>query len=162
MIVNTLGINANSQVTVHSGDNLSSLAQKYHVSVTALRHKNHLGDQVALVTGKQLVLPNSTDARSYPKSSSSNVDQNTQDSHSSISKLSSAERSAKDWIAYHESRGQYHVNNGKYYGKFELDTSLLNGDYSQANQERTADRYVHQRYGSWVHAKQFWETHNWY
>ena len=162
LIVNTLGINASSQITVHPGDNLKSLAQKYHVSVTALTRRNHLHHQVTLVTNQKLVLPNSTDTGSRAQSANSNEDQNTQDSRSSMSKLSAKEQTAKDWIAYHESRGEYHVNNGQYYGKFELDIRLLKGNYSHANQERTADRYVHQRYGSWLNAKHFWETHNWY
>lgn len=33
---------------------------------------------------------------------------------------------------------------------------------SPANQERTANRYVKGRYGSWVNAKRFWLAHNWY
>jgi hypothetical protein len=39
---------------------------------------------------------------------------------------------------------------------------MLNGDYSAANQEATADAYVAARYGSWVAAKAFWQANGWY
>lgn len=76
--------------------------------------------------------------------------------------LSARERAAKLWIAFRESSYSYHVRNGNHYGRFQLDTAYLHGDYSVANQERTADRYVKNRYGSWVAAKRFWLTHHWY
>lgn len=77
-------------------------------------------------------------------------------------RLSASERSAKLWIARRESGYNYHARNGRYYGRFQLDVSYLHGDYSVANQERTADRYVKGRYGSWTAAKRFWMAHNWY
>lgn len=77
-------------------------------------------------------------------------------------RLSAKERAAKLWIAARESGYNYRARNGRYYGRFQLDTSYLHGDYSVANQERTADRYVKSRYGSWVAAKRFWVAHNWY
>lgn len=79
--------------------------------------------------------------------------------------LSSANRSAKVWIAYiayNESTYRYTATNGQYYGHFQLTKSYLNGDYSKVNQEKTADRYVKNRYGSWVKAKPFWQAHHWY
>nr|WP_233551641.1 peptidoglycan-binding protein [Lactobacillus sp. ESL0230] len=76
--------------------------------------------------------------------------------------LSSANRSAKVWIAYNESTYSYTAVNGQYYGRFQLTKSYLNGDYSKVNQEKTADRYVKNRYGSWEKAKQFWQAHQWY
>lgn len=77
-------------------------------------------------------------------------------------KLSAAERAAKLWIAKRESGYNYHARNGRYIGRFQLTNTYLHGDYSVANQERTADRYVKSRYGSWVAAKRFWQAHNWY
>lgn len=70
--------------------------------------------------------------------------------------------SAKEWIAQKESGGSYTAQNGRYYGRYQLDSSYLNGDYSPANQERVADNYVANRYGSWENAQQFWLTHGWY
>lgn len=72
------------------------------------------------------------------------------------------EASAKAWIASRESGGNYNATNGQYIGKYQLSSSYLNGDYSPANQERTADQYVQGRYGSWTAAQQFWQAHGWY
>ncbi|OFI47703.1 hypothetical protein BG262_08355 [Floricoccus penangensis] len=70
--------------------------------------------------------------------------------------------SAKEWIAFKESSGSYSATNGKYIGRYQLDSSYLNGDYSPANQERVADQYVAGRYGSWDAAKSFWVANGWY
>ncbi|HCA4783360.1 TPA: LysM peptidoglycan-binding domain-containing protein, partial [Enterococcus faecium] len=50
--------------------------------------------------------------------------------------------SAKEWIAQKESSGSYTATNGRYIGRYQLDSSYLNGDYSAANQERVAEQYV--------------------
>lgn len=70
--------------------------------------------------------------------------------------------SAKDYIAQRESGGDYNARNGRYVGKYQLDESMLNGDYSPENQEETAERYVIERYGSWENAQEFWDSHGWY
>ncbi|HFO0430489.1 TPA: LysM peptidoglycan-binding domain-containing protein, partial [Enterococcus faecium] len=63
---------------------------------------------------------------------------------------------AKEWIAQKESSGSYTATNGRYIGRYQLDSSYLNGDYSAANQEKVAEQYVASRYGSWEAAKAFW------
>lgn len=78
------------------------------------------------------------------------------------SNASGSEASAKAWIAGRESGGSYGARNGQYVGKYQLSASYLNGDYSEANQERVADDYVKGRYGSWSAAKSFWEANGWY
>ena len=78
------------------------------------------------------------------------------------STVSGDEASAKAWIANKESGGSYTAQNGQYYGKYQLSSSYLNGDYSAENQEKVADSYVTNRYGSWTAAQQFWQTHGWY
>ncbi|MFR6220758.1 MAG: SH3 domain-containing protein [Anaerococcus sp.] len=70
--------------------------------------------------------------------------------------------SAKQIIAQRESGGSYNARNGQYIGKYQLSASYLNGDYSPANQERVADQYVAQRYGSWDNALVFWNNNGWY
>ncbi|QCZ47414.1 Aggregation promoting factrelated surface protein [Levilactobacillus brevis] len=70
--------------------------------------------------------------------------------------------SAKSWIANKESGGSYTASKGNYYGKYQLTKSLLNGDYSAANQEKVANSYVSSRYGSWAAAKSFWQANGWY
>ncbi|MEO5283942.1 aggregation-promoting factor [Limosilactobacillus allomucosae] len=78
------------------------------------------------------------------------------------STVSGDEAAAKAWIANKESGGSYTAQNGQYYGKYQLSSSYLNGDYSAENQEKVADSYVASRYGSWTAAQQFWQTHGWY
>lgn len=76
--------------------------------------------------------------------------------------LSNKEKKAKAWIAKRESGGNYRARNGRYYGKYQLTVSMLKGDYSKANQEKTADRYAHTRYGSWTKAKVHWLGYHWF
>ena len=78
------------------------------------------------------------------------------------SNLSSGEASAKAWIAMKESTNNYNARNGQYIGKYQLSSSYLNGDYSAANQERVAEKYVKERYGSWSAAKAFHQANGWY
>lgn len=77
---------------------------------------------------------------------------------------STGSNSAKEWIANKESNGSYSARSatGKYVGRYQLDKSYLKGDYSAANQERVANNYVKQRYGSWANAKSFWVKNGWY
>lgn len=79
-----------------------------------------------------------------------------------ITSTSGSTSSAKSWIANKESGGSYTASNGNYYGKYQLTKSLLNGDYSAANQEKVANSYVSSRYGSWAAAKSFWQANGWY
>lgn len=74
----------------------------------------------------------------------------------------SAEASAKAWIAMRESGNNYNARNGQYIGKYQLSAAYLGGNYSPTNQERVADNYVKSRYGSWVNAKNFWLRNGWY
>ena len=80
------------------------------------------------------------------------------------SSYSGVQSAAKEWIAQKESGGDYNAINptGKYIGRYQLDASYLNGDHSPENQERVADEYVKNRYGTWEAAKAFWEVNGWY
>lgn len=78
------------------------------------------------------------------------------------SNLGGSEQAAKDWIAQRESGGNYGATNGQYIGKYQLSAAYLNGDYSPSNQERVADQYAQQRYGSWQAAKTHWEQNGWW
>ena len=78
------------------------------------------------------------------------------------SSISGSDADAKAWIAARESGGNYGARNGQYIGKYQLSASYLNGDYSPANQERVADQYCQQRYGSWSAAKAHWEQNGWW
>ncbi|KZL42846.1 hypothetical protein [Secundilactobacillus collinoides] len=76
--------------------------------------------------------------------------------------LSSTQKSAKNWIAYHESSYSYTARNGNCYGRYQLLISYLKGNLSPVNQEKTANTYVKGRYGTWTKAKKFWVAHHWY
>ncbi|WP_394268472.1 SH3 domain-containing protein [Anaerococcus nagyae] len=71
---------------------------------------------------------------------------------------------AKEWIAQRESGGSYTAYNaaGGYYGRYQLNPSLVRYGASPAEQEAAADNYVAQRYGSWERAQQFWAANGWY
>lgn len=102
-------------------------------------------------------------ATSYNNTNTTTTSTTTTTSSSSYtSTVSGDEATAKAWIANKESGGSYTAQNGQYYGKYQLSSSYLNGDYSAANQEQVADNYVKNRYGSWTNAQQFWQTHGWY
>lgn len=70
----------------------------------------------------------------------------------------------KEWIAMRESGGNYNAvsPSGKYIGRYQLSKDKLHGDYSPENQERVADAYVKNRYGSWANAKAHWQKYGWY
>jgi len=80
------------------------------------------------------------------------------------SSVTGSEAAAKEEIAQRESGGDYGAVNptGKYIGRYQLTNSYLNGDHSPANQERVADNYVAERYGSWTNALEFWNANGWY
>ncbi|WP_308652572.1 SH3 domain-containing protein [uncultured Anaerococcus sp.] len=71
---------------------------------------------------------------------------------------------AKEWIAQRESGGSYTAYNprGGYYGRYQLNPSLVRYGASPAEQEAAADNYVAQRYGSWENAQAFWQRNGWY
>lgn len=73
-----------------------------------------------------------------------------------------AEAAAKEWIAWRESGGDYNSRNGQYVGRYQLDSSYLDGDYSEENQEAAAEAYIADRYGSWQAAQEHWREYGWY
>jgi len=81
-----------------------------------------------------------------------------------VTTSSNSGSSAKAEIARRESGGSggYSARNGQYIGKYQLDSEYLNGDHSPANQERVAEQYVQNRYGSWDAALQHHNANNWY
>ena len=104
------------------------------------------------------VTTNTTSQTTAPAASTNTANTQAQ----STTTYTGTSSSAKEWIAQKESGGSYTAQNGRYYGRYQLDSSYLNGDYSPENQERVADNYVANRYGSWENAQQFWLTHGWY
>ena len=86
----------------------------------------------------------------------------TQSATTETTTTATSTNAAKEWIAQKESSGSYTATNGRYIGRYQLDSSYLNGDYSAANQEKVAEQYVASRYGSWEAAKALWEANGWY
>ncbi|MGY0836039.1 LysM peptidoglycan-binding domain-containing protein [Aerococcus urinaeequi] len=70
--------------------------------------------------------------------------------------------SAKEIIAQRESGGSYTATNGQYYGRYQLNPTLVAYGASPAEQEAAADKYVAERYGSWEAALAFWDANGWY
>lgn len=184
----TTGTTANADTTIDSnhvlveaGDTLSAIAQKHGTDVDTLVRENHIANKQLIHVGDKLVVMpgvkntdvNGQDTDNHvttPTSDQQNTTTNntpvTQQtsvaSGVSINSASGSEAEAKAWIAQRESGGSYTAANSRYYGKFQLDVSYLNGDLSPENQEATADRYVAQRYGSWTAAKLFWQQNSFY
>ena len=173
----------NGTYTVKSGDTLSGIAEKYGTTVDRLMQLNHLSSDF-LVVGEQIVTVGSQETaqtvQTQPQSTTTNSAQNSSQTYTQAqnsqnvqsadqqtstyynSSVSESEQAAKEWIAQRESHGSYSARNGQYVGKYQLSVDKLNGDMTPANQERTADNYVKQRYGSWAQAKQAWLQNGWY
>ncbi len=159
--------NTLKNIQVKYGDTVSELAEQYGTTTDAIVQANNLRDPNFILAGQNLVIPaqgQSVQAVSRAQTVESTGSPSTSESEVSAvgTGESSAEASARAWIVQRESGGDYNARNGKYIGKYQLDKSYLNGDYSPANQEKTAERYVKQRYGSWVNAQKHWQMHNWY
>lgn len=160
-------------ITVQSGDTLSEIATTYNTSVDQLVKDNNISNKDFIQVGQQLNLTGSVNQQpvsqqpvnQQPVNQTASVSQPTNQqpvNNTTSNNQSSSEQEAKDWIAQHESGGSYTAQNGQYYGRYQLSSSYLNGDYSPANQERVANNYCLSRYGSWQNAKNFWLSHHYY
>lgn len=179
------------EYVVQSGDTLSAIALKYGVSVEEIKNANGLSSDLLLVGQKlkisgqlQAQTETQTETQAEPQAQSQEQSQPVQQAQPQTETqeqsqpqeqsqlqvqtqtqqptLNDNEQSAKNWIAQKESNGSYSATNGQYVGKYQLSSSMLNGDYSPENQERVADNYVTQRYGSWQNAKEAWLANGWY
>ena len=70
--------------------------------------------------------------------------------------------SSAEAISQAESGGSYTAQNGRYYGKYQLDLAYLGGDLSPQHQEEVFQQYCNQRYGSVDGAWRFRQSHGWY
>ncbi|HGF7256749.1 TPA: LysM peptidoglycan-binding domain-containing protein, partial [Enterococcus faecium] len=176
---------ADEAYTVQSGDTLSTISQKYvgdNSLINAIAESNSISDINLIYSGQQLTIPTegSTQAAAEPQAAvqeapvqaepvqdeqpvvQETVQTETQAAPVAETQSATTEttatstNAAKEWIAQKESSGSYTATNGRYIGRYQLDSSYLNGDYSAANQEKVAEQYVASRYGSWEAAKAFW------
>ena len=167
-----------NHVQVEAGDTLSAIAQKHGTDVDTLvrdnhianKHLIHVGDKLVVMHGVKNTDVNGQDTDNHvtnPVTTPTSDQQNTTTNTLPVTQQAPAtsgvsSNSAKEAIAQKESGGSYTATNSKYIGRYQLDASYLNGDYSIANQEKVADQYVAQRYGSWDAALAFHNAHGWY
>jgi len=178
---------ADEAYTVQSGDTLSTISQKYvgdNSLIQTIAEANsisniHLifsGQELTIPTGEQAAAPVATQAPVEPVQETVPVVETpvveqapvveeapvVEQAPATEVAVSTGTNDAKEWIAQKESSGSYTATNGRYIGRYQLDSSYLNGDYSAANQERVAEQYVASRYGSWEAAQAFWLANGWY
>ncbi len=153
-------------VTVKSGDTLSQIADENNTTVSSIQSLNSLQNIHLIFPGQKLVInANNGDAAVSTQQSAQTTQQASQQQTTQTTQqavASSSEQAARDWIASRESGGSYTAQNGNYYGKYQLSSAYLGGDYSAENQERVANSYVLNRYGSWANAKSHWLQNGWY
>jgi len=150
--------------TVKSGDTLSAIAKEKNTTVDAIAKKNKISNVNLISVGQVLEIEDAnTTQKTTEQSPASKTD--TAQATTTVSAsdgLSAEDAAAKEWIAQKESSGSYTAQNGQYYGRYQLTITYLNGDLSPANQEKVANQYVVNRYGSWSAAKNFWLANGWY
>ena len=150
--------------TVKSGDTLSAIAKEKNTTVDAIAKKNKISNVNLITVGQVLEIEdvNATNKTSEQATTSKTDTTQATTTVSASDGLSAEDAVAKEWIAQKESSGSYTAQNGQYYGRYQLSLSYLNGDLSPENQEKVANQYVVNRYGSWSAAKNFWLANGWY
>lgn len=150
--------------TVKSGDTLSAIAKEKNTTIDAIAKKNKISNMNLITVGQVLEIEdvNATNKTSEQATTSKTDTTQATATFSASDGLSAEDAVAKEWIAQKESSGSYTAQNGQYYGRYQLSLSYLNGDLSPENQEKVANQYVVNRYGSWSAAKNFWLANGWY
>ena len=150
--------------TVKSGDTLSAIAKEKNTTVDAIAKKNKISNVNLISVGQVLEIEDANTTQKTTEQATTSKTDTTQvtTTVSASDGLSAEDAAAKEWIAQKESSGSYTAQNGQYYGRYQLSLSYLNGDLSEANQEKVANQYVVNRYGSWSAAKNFWLANGWY
>ena len=145
--------------TVKSGDTLSAIAKEKNTTVDAIAKKNKISNVNLITVGQVLEIE---DDKATTNTTEQATTTQATTTVSASDGLSAEDAAAKEWIAQKESSGSYTAQNGQYYGRYQLSLSYLNGDLSTENQEKVANQYVVNRYGSWSAAKNFWLANGWY
>ena len=150
--------------TVKSGDTLSAIAKEKNTTVDAIAKKNKISNVNLISVGQVLEIEDANTTKKTEEQAPTSKTDATQATTtvSASDGLSAEDAAAKEWIAQKESSGSYTAQNGQYYGRYQLSLSYLNGDLSPENQEKVANQYVVNRYGSWSAAKNFWLANGWY
>ncbi|EPH95335.1 LysM domain protein, partial [Enterococcus faecalis 13-SD-W-01] len=126
--------------------------------VQQIAEKNSIGNVNMIYAGQQLTIPTGDTAQAAPAQAQTQqaapvqqtetvqTEQTTQTqtaqtvetttttetaaAATETTATASTTNSAKEWIAQKESSGSYTATNGRYVGRYQLDSSYLNGDYS--------------------------------
>lgn len=181
LAIGTSDAHAAETYTVESGDTLSTISAKFvgdNSLVNSIATNNNIANLDLIYAGQVLNIDTAAQNTAAPVQEQAAPVEQTQPAVAPVQETApvqeqqaapapapqapAATSSAKEWIAQKESSGSYDATNGRYIGRYQLDSSYLNGDYSPANQERVADQYVTQRYGSWEGAQAFWMANGWY
>ena len=176
--------------TIQYGDTLGVIAKAIDVEVDKLVEVNSIQNADLIIAGDELrisenketitVETETGDVNSYDISEEEVVEvepvsvETTQEEvvyeqpkaeEIPIASTGGSESSAKEWIAQRESGGDYNAYNpaGGYYGKYQLNPTLVAYGASPAEQEIAVQKYVNERYnGSFVQAKAHWQANGWY
>lgn len=169
--------------TIQYGDTLAAIAKASDVSVDALVAINDIQNANVIFPGTKLSFTKdettgevnevtvedsvSEEATTYDVAEEE-VTETTYEAPAeettTVSTTSYSSNSAKEIIAQRESGGSYTAYNaaGGYYGRYQLNPTLVAYGASPAEQEVAADKYVAERYGSWDAALAFWNANGWY
>ncbi|WP_277885293.1 LysM peptidoglycan-binding domain-containing protein, partial [Enterococcus lactis] len=144
---------ADEAYTVQSGDTLSTISQKYvgdNSLINAIAESNSISDINLIYSGQQLTIPTEGSAQAAaepqaavqeaPVQAEQPVVQETvqtetqaapvaetQSATTETTTTATSTNAAKEWIAQKESSGSYTATNGRYIGRYQLDSSYLNG-----------------------------------
>ncbi|HGT1000915.1 TPA: LysM peptidoglycan-binding domain-containing protein, partial [Enterococcus faecium] len=142
---------ADEAYTVQSGDTLSTISQKYvgdNSLINAIAESNSISDINLIYSGQQLTIPTegSTQAAAEPQAAvqeapvqaepvqaeqpvvQETVQTETQAAPVAETQSATTEttatstNAAKEWIAQKESSGSYTATNGRYIGRYQLDS----------------------------------------
>lgn len=168
---------ADTTVVVESGDTLNKIARDYNTTVDKLAADNAIKNVNLIYVGDKLDIKSGTVVQVAPTTVYSQVSTptNSQPAPAPIPAAATpapapapapapsvASSSSRDLLVNRESGGSYTAQNGRYYGKYQLDISYLHGDLSAANQDATAEKYVANRYHSWDNAWAHSQATGWY
>ncbi|ALS01909.1 peptidase M23 [Enterococcus silesiacus] len=176
IFMGTTDAHADSLYTVKTGDTLSTISHQFsgdNSMIDLIAKDNNISNINMIFEGEQLTIRTAEEAVQTPaqqETAQPVAQEPVQETpvqaapvaQEAAQTTAATTSSAKEWIAQKESSGSYSATNGKYIGRYQLDASYLNGDYSEANQESVADSYVAGRYGSWEAAQAFWMANGWY
>lgn len=182
VFVGTADASADELYTIQAGDTLSTISNQFvgdNSLIQQIADKNNINDINLIYAGEKITIPTdgvaaapvANEAVSEPETDTpvetyaepaTNVEETYTEPAVAETTTPASTSSAKEWIAQKESGGSYSATNGRYIGRYQLDSAYLNGDYSAANQERVAENYVAERYGSWEAAQAFWVANGWY